>query len=267
MTPNLGQPKPPRPGDDREADNKRRTANERGVRKDLRQAQQKDPKVESRRGGRESVIERVLDAAEELFSSHGFYGTSVRDVAAAAGVSHALVHRYLGTKADLLAAVFHRGDGLLVDAASSVHDVREAVVAMLAYEPERSRRYLRLIVRSCLEGVPYPSSHGLFPSTRLLVELAERQVARAAAAEEGDGDHCLDPRLVVASAVALALGWFSLDPWLITAAKLDSWSREELDAGLRTVILRLLEASLPLEDAARAEGPAPASTPESGAAA
>jgi AcrR family transcriptional regulator len=50
----------------------------------------------------------ILDAAEQLFSAHGFYGVTVRDVAAAAGVDTALVHYYFGAKRELFDAVFAR---------------------------------------------------------------------------------------------------------------------------------------------------------------
>ena len=48
--------------------------------------------------GREATTVAILDAAEELFSVHGFSAVTVRDIAECAGVSHALVHRYLGSK-------------------------------------------------------------------------------------------------------------------------------------------------------------------------
>ena len=50
----------------------------------------------------------ILDAAEELFSRHGFYGVTVRQVAAEAGVDTALIHYYFGAKRELFDAVFLR---------------------------------------------------------------------------------------------------------------------------------------------------------------
>ena len=40
--------------------------------------------------------ESILDAAEDLFSKHGFYGVTIREVAREAGVDTALVHYYFG---------------------------------------------------------------------------------------------------------------------------------------------------------------------------
>ena len=52
--------------------------------------------------------ERILDAAEEYFSEHGFDGVSIRDVAQAAAVDTALLHYYFDTKRGLFDAVFRR---------------------------------------------------------------------------------------------------------------------------------------------------------------
>jgi AcrR family transcriptional regulator len=51
--------------------------------------------------------ERILAAARELFSRNGFGNTSIRSVAASAGVDSALVHHYFGTKQQLFAAAIH----------------------------------------------------------------------------------------------------------------------------------------------------------------
>jgi len=52
--------------------------------------------------------EQILDAAERLFSAHGFAGTSLRSVTKEAGVNLAAVHYHFGTKDDLLRAVLSR---------------------------------------------------------------------------------------------------------------------------------------------------------------
>jgi AcrR family transcriptional regulator len=52
--------------------------------------------------------ERILDAAEALFSVRGFYGVTVRQITREAGVDVALANYYFGKKQDLFAAVFER---------------------------------------------------------------------------------------------------------------------------------------------------------------
>jgi AcrR family transcriptional regulator len=48
---------------------------------------------------------RILDAAEDLFSKHGFHGVTMRAVATHAQVDTALAHYYFGTKQGLFDAV------------------------------------------------------------------------------------------------------------------------------------------------------------------
>lgn len=50
----------------------------------------------------------ILDAAEDLFSKHGFYGVTIREVAREAGVDTALIHYYFTAKRGLFDAVFLR---------------------------------------------------------------------------------------------------------------------------------------------------------------
>ena len=46
----------------------------------------------------------LLQAAHELFGQQGFEGTTIRDIGDRAGVDHALIARYYGSKADLYIA-------------------------------------------------------------------------------------------------------------------------------------------------------------------
>jgi AcrR family transcriptional regulator len=52
--------------------------------------------------------DKLMDAAEKLFSRKGFYGASLRDITAAAGVDLALVNYHFGSKKRLLTAVIER---------------------------------------------------------------------------------------------------------------------------------------------------------------
>jgi AcrR family transcriptional regulator len=57
-----------------------------------------------RRPGAPDTRAEILGAARNLFASGGFRNTSVRAIAAEAGVDPALVHHYFGTKDDLFMA-------------------------------------------------------------------------------------------------------------------------------------------------------------------
>ena len=64
-------------------------------------------KRRGRPAGSSNSRERILASARDLFARNGISGTSIRTVAAAAGVDSALVHHYFGTKEKLFAAAVH----------------------------------------------------------------------------------------------------------------------------------------------------------------
>jgi AcrR family transcriptional regulator len=73
---------------------------------------------------------RILDAAGALFADHGYLGTTIAQIAAAAGVSTQSVYNMAGGKAELLKAVYDvavAGDDAPVPMAE-----RPAIQAMLA---------------------------------------------------------------------------------------------------------------------------------------
>src|SRR3546814_7668881 len=57
---------------------------------------------------RAETMEQILDTAEHLFSKHGFYGVTLKDVAKRVGVHHTLVNYYFADKQTPFDAVFAR---------------------------------------------------------------------------------------------------------------------------------------------------------------
>jgi AcrR family transcriptional regulator len=57
---------------------------------------------------RAETLEQIMDAAELLFSRHGLYGVTLRDVALKVGVHTSLMHYYFEDKVALFKAVFAR---------------------------------------------------------------------------------------------------------------------------------------------------------------
>lgn len=57
---------------------------------------------------RAEMMEQILDTAEYLFSTHGFYGVTLKDVAKQVGVHHTLLNYYFDDKKTLFDAVFAR---------------------------------------------------------------------------------------------------------------------------------------------------------------
>ena len=54
--------------------------------------------------GNSDTRARILSSARALFAANGVGNTSIRAIAADAGVDSALIHHYFGTKAQLFAA-------------------------------------------------------------------------------------------------------------------------------------------------------------------
>ena len=119
--------------------------------------------AERTRGAREATTAAMLDAAEELFAAHGFTAVSVRDIAKQAGVSHALVHRYLGNKDDIYRKVLQRNEDVMLAVAAGTDDLLEAVGHMFR-EGRARRRYLRLVTHSALHGLPFDTTCLLYTS-------------------------------------------------------------------------------------------------------
>ena len=80
---------------------------------------------------RADSMEQILDAAEFLFSRHGLYGVTLRDVAERVGIHTTLLHYYFDDKRNLFEAVFARR--------ASVTSGRR-MAALEEYEKEAGKR-------------------------------------------------------------------------------------------------------------------------------
>ena len=70
------------------------------------------PQKRTKAQQRAESLEQILDAAEYLFSRHGLYGVTLRDVAKRVGIHTTLVHYYFDDKKTLFEAVFARRAGV-----------------------------------------------------------------------------------------------------------------------------------------------------------
>lgn len=83
-----------------------------------------------RPAGNSDSRERILTSARELFAHNGIDRTSIRAVAAKAGVDAALVHHYFGTKQQLFTAAIR----LPIDPMEVIVPMRETPVEELGYK-------------------------------------------------------------------------------------------------------------------------------------
>lgn len=118
-----------------------------------------------RRPGNSGAREAILDAARARFAGGGFDKTSIRSVAADAGVDPALVHHYFGTKQELFAA-----------AVEFPIDPEETLRAVDAVPVDR-------IGETLLTGVLHvwdsPAGPGLIAAARRILSGGEVELARS----------------------------------------------------------------------------------------
>lgn len=197
----------------------------------------------------------MLATAQHLFAERGFNAVSVRDIAAEAGVSHALVHRYLGSKKDLLTAVMQRHTGPVLGVARAATTVREAVPGMF-HELRVSRPdYLKLLARVGMDGVPFETVGPEFPAYVLLMDLL-----KADAAERGR--ELPDPRVLAAALTALVIGWSITEDWLLKASGLDDGDRQLVETSLDLILQSMIgDDPSPATPGAEPEEPSPSLLP------
>jgi AcrR family transcriptional regulator len=70
----------------------------------------------------EPTAAALIAAAVEVMAVHGYYGTSVRDIAAAAGTSPAVLYHHFESKHGLLTTILDRGMDVLIRATEEALD-------------------------------------------------------------------------------------------------------------------------------------------------
>lgn len=88
------------------------------------------------------TAQKLIEVAIELFSTAGFTGTSIRDIAKATGMSISNIYYYFGNKDGLLLAILEHSSRHLVDSLSNVAEL----------EMEPLERF-KLLVRTHLQLV------------------------------------------------------------------------------------------------------------------
>src|ERR1700730_12317209 len=115
---------------------------------------------------KESTKEKLLGAAERLFSEQGYDATSLRHIIAEAGVNVAAIHYHFGSKEELLDEIIQRKAGpvnaerlALLDrteaeaaGSPSVERVLEAFLLPMSRAADENPQFVRLMGRIHAEG-------------------------------------------------------------------------------------------------------------------
>ena len=138
-----------------------------------------------------SPRQRLLDAAEALFTEHGYAAVKLRDIAAAAGLHHSsLYHHTPGGKVQLFVEAVERGldrhgTGLRDAIAADAGDVRRELAAAAAWVLAAPASNHARMLHTDLGNLPSPTADELARRswTALVAPLAE-VLDRAAARGE-----------------------------------------------------------------------------------
>jgi AcrR family transcriptional regulator len=182
----------------------------------------------------------VLDAAMTLFATRGPASVSVRDIAAAAGVNHALIHRHFGSKQEVLRAVLERAVNEMAATINEIADSRVSLERRFKVVAEHEA-YWRALARAILDGENPRTLQHDFPNVRRMIELlrAEQQRPRAQQ-DQVPALPPLDARVVVGTISALILGWLVFEPFLLVATELDQQDPQKV----REHVVLMLQAMM-----------------------
>jgi AcrR family transcriptional regulator len=184
----------------------------------------------SRPHGRDEVVAALIATAATLFAERGPAAVSLRDVATAADVNLGLIHRYIGSKEDLLAAVLAARPGmapLQTYAERSPVEVVEALIRA-AFTPAP---YMTLFLRAGLDGYDVKRLQRDFPLILTVAKSVRRDLPRR------------DADLRVALLTATVFGWYALGPIVLDILGQDNLTPDEVATTLRPAIEALLAAS------------------------
>jgi TetR/AcrR family transcriptional regulator, regulator of cefoperazone and chloramphenicol sensitivity len=159
---------------------------------------------------------RIRDAALRLFAERGVEGTTIRDIAKAAGVSGGLVRHHFGSKDDLRAACDAFALERIVHIKEqAVHDGRVADTGFLSAAHPTILLTYRYFARSLVDGSP--SAAAMFDA---MVELSEAWLA-----ENHPGSRT-DPHAYAALFVAMETGLLAMHTQLSRALGADIFTPE-----------------------------------------
>ncbi len=182
----------------------------------------------------DTAKEKILDAASGLFAQYGVNGVSIRKIAAEAGINHALIIRYFGSKDQLVTAILRRELSALKNTYSVIPEqpsnpfknLRGLLLTFL----KENEDLVKLIVRSELDGLS-PESY-IDQSTQRIATLLANWI------ESQQTDKSLpNAKIVSVVVISTLISLISVAPWLVTSI---GFSPKDIDKKTEEIIDVLL---------------------------
>lgn len=177
------------------------------------------------------MVPQILDAAERLFAERGPVSVSMRDIAAEAGISHSAIYRYFENRDELLLRVLQRGRVRQAEHEAEWRAAGKTTEEAFEWIFEHNRAYMMVYVRLALDGET-ASSIGLDAGD----SVARRTLAALEGAPGYDVSTGVEPRMAVAAAMAMTMGYVAGEAWILDAVGVSASERDAARAALDDIM-------------------------------
>ena len=196
----------------------------------------------------EETRERILDSALELFRERGFDETTMRDIAADAGVATGAAYYYFRSKEDLVMAFYIRtadeARAMWPEVIDRSRDLRKRIRAILDLKFEQFAKHRRLLVALVRIGID--PAHPLSPFGKETEPMRNESIDAFRMALDGSSTKIPKdlqpdlPRLLWMYQMALILFWMFDD------SRGQEKTRKLVDGTLDLIVRLIQLSSLPL---------------------
>ncbi len=171
-------------------------------------------KTKPQPSGQEEIVAAIVDAAEDLFAKFPIDQVTTRQLAASAGVNLGTIHRYFGSKEEVLRALMQRYALHFREHVAQFSDPMAAFQNLLANP--LLKNFVRTLAFTVLSGTDLDDmvSHG---AIREMVDVAQKSLGahlQGEALKEGNRDAAAR----VVAAWSVMFGWHLFEPFMLRAA-------------------------------------------------
>jgi AcrR family transcriptional regulator len=180
--------------------------------------------------GREAVVRALEDAARELFAERVPDDVSLREIADRAGVNFGLVYQYIGTKSQVMQAVYERAIAQAATRMAAAESLEEALdILFRSGDGSAARLVVWFALHEGENGTGFRAS----PALTVLTDLAERDARRRGVPLSHER-----AQVFAAFTMSVAVGWRLLGPIALASAGLDPAEADQHTDTVRRLVRR-----------------------------